>query len=292
MTPVGQNPPPVDWRTLGTALAPAACATAWLVYQASWFWRHQPDLQFGWIVLLLSMFLLSEVQDDLPPLRPRWTVGVAVLYGLGFLSMLLFQMYQAAFGTMAASLMALAFGAMAVVTANIVQMFGWRVVPRVAFPFYFLLIALPLPSFAQSLVVSRLQMLVATLNEDLLNLVGIPAIRRGSVIELTTGMVGVDDACSGFRSLQSSIMAGLFIGFILFRNWSWCLLMGLSAVLLAVVGNLGRTFYLCREGALKGVSAVQGVHDAAGWSVMAFTAVGVAGIAWGLNRVRTARGGM
>lgn len=270
------------------ALAPSLVAMVWLVYQASWFWRHQPELQFGWIVLVLSVFLLTEVLDELPPMRPRVGIGVGVLYGVGCLALMTFQLYQAAFGTMAAGVMAVAFGAMAVVTANLAQVFGWRAVPRVAFPFYFLLIALPLPSFAQNLVVSRLQLLVASLNAEVLNLVGIPAMRRGSVIELTTGLVGVDDACSGFRSLQSSIMAGLFIGFVLFRSWGWCLLLGVLSVALAVVGNLGRTFFLCREGALKGVDAVRGVHDAAGWSVMIFTALGVALIAWGLNRVRTA----
>ena len=83
-------------------------------------------------------------------------------------------------------------------------------------------------------------------------------------------------------------MAGLFIGFVLFRSWGWCLLLGILSVALAVVGNLGRTFFLCREGARKGVDAVRGVHDAAGWSVMIFTALGVALIAWGLNRVRSA----
>jgi exosortase len=181
---------------------------------------------------------------------------------------------------MPASIMGLAIGVMAIVTANVIAVYGVRELGTLGFAFYFLLIALPLPSVVQSLVVSNLQGFVAAMDEELLNLVGIPAQRTGAIISLANGQVGVDDACSGFRSLQSSIMAGMFIGFLLFKSWGWRITLVFVAILLAVLGNLGRTFFLCYQGAAKGVESIKGVHDAAGWSVMAFTAIGVSVASW------------
>ena len=37
------------------------------------------------------------------------------------------------------------------------------------------------------------------------------AIQRGNLIELSTGVLGVDEACSGIRSFQSTLMAALFL---------------------------------------------------------------------------------
>lgn len=267
-------------KQLALLLMPAWLSAGWLVYQASWYWTHNPEMNFGWIVVLLCGFLVTEVARELPPPRLRWGWMSGMFAGAGLAVMLAFQLYQAAFGTMPASLMGLAAGTMAVVTANILYVFGVRGLPTLGFAFYFLLIALPLPSFVQSKVVSNLQNFVAIMDEELLTLIGIPAHREGSVISLATGRVGVDDACSGFRSLQSSIMAALFIGFLQFKSWWWRILLGLLSVLLAVVGNLGRTFFLCYQGATKGTDSVQGVHDAAGWSVMLFTAAGVALASW------------
>lgn len=274
------------WPALGLILLPAWCAAGWLIHQTSWFWSNRPDMNFGWIVVVLCGFLVTEVAPTLPAPRLRWTFASVALTAVGLGSMLMFQLYQAAFGTMPASLMGLAAGCMAVITGNLLYAFGPRVLPTLGFAFYFLLIAMPLPSFVQSLVISNLQNFVAMMDAELLNLIGIPAQRRGSIIDLATGSVGVDDACSGFRSLQSSIMAAFFIGFLIFKTWGWRMALVVLSVVLAVVGNLGRTFYLCYQGASKGTDAVKGVHDAAGWSVMIFTAVGVGLAAWIVQRLQ------
>lgn len=275
-----QAQPKVDWPRLGVQLLPSWVAAGWLAYQASWYWSNNPDMNFGWIVLLLCGFLVTEVAPQLPEARSRWGGGPVVLAALGLGALVIFQLYQAAFGTMPASIMGLAFGVMAIVTANVVAVYGVRELGTLGFAFYFLLIALPLPSVVQSLVISNLQGFVAAMDEELLNLVGIPAQRTGAIISLANGQVGVDDACSGFRSLQSSIMAGMFIGFLLFKSWGWRVALVFVAILLAVLGNLGRTFFLCYQGASRGVDSIKGVHDAAGWSVMAFTAIGVSAASW------------
>jgi len=288
--------PKTDWIGLGSNLLPSWVAAAWLVYQVSWYWSHSPEMQFGWMVLILCGFLVTEVAMQRPLAQQRWGLLPMLLVVIGVLALVMFQLYQAAFGTMPASLMGLAFGVMSIVTANIIAVYGVGALGTLGFAFYFLLIALPLPSVVQSLLVSNLQLFVASMDEELLNLIGIPAQRTGAIIRLANGQVGVDDACSGFRSLQSSIMAGMFIGFLLFKAWGWRIVLVLVAILFAILGNIGRTFFLCWQGAARGIESIKGVHDAAGWSVMAFTAAGLTATSWlalgaqrSLVRIRKAR---
>lgn len=272
--------PKPEWIALGCNLMPSWVAAAWLCYHASWYWSHSPEMHFGWMVLVLSGFLVTEVSTQRALARPRWGLLPILLVVIGVVALVMFQLYKAAFGTMPASLMALAFGVMSIITANIIAVYGVGALGTLGFPFYFLLIALPLPSVLQSLLVSKLQLFVAVMDAELLNLMGIPAQRTGSIIQLANGQVGVDDACSGFRSLQSSMMSGIFIGFLLFKRWGWRIMLVLVSILLAILGNLGRTLFLCSQGAARGIETIKGVHDAAGWSVMVFTIAGVGAASW------------
>lgn len=269
-----------EWVELGSRLMPSWVAAGWLCYQASWYWSHSPEMHFGWMVLVLSGFLVTEVAAERALAQPQWGLLSIFLVVIGVSALFMFQLYQAAFGTMPASLMVLAFGVMSIITANIIVVYGIEALGTLGFAFYFILIALPLPSVIQSLLVSKLQLFVAFVDAELLNLMGIPALRLGAIIQLPNGHVGVDDACSGFRSLQSSIMSGMFIGFLLFKAWGWRIILVTISILLAILGNVGRTLFLCCQGAANGIESIRGVHDAAGWSVMAFTIAGVGAASW------------
>jgi len=51
-------------------------------------------------------------------------------------------------------------------------------------------------------------------------------------------------------------------------------------MLLAFFGNLVRSLYLSLTANAHGIESVEKVHDSAGWSILVFTAVGVAVAAW------------
>ena len=267
-----------EWMPL-IALFPAWLALGWLVSKAKWFWQHNPELQFGWMVLLLCGYLIWEAWEVRPGTIWRWspTGVVAALAGCGLLA--LTQIYQAAYGLTASSMSVLALGVMLVVASNISVVFGWRGVRHFAFSFAFIAFALPIPPAIYNPIVIGLQSKVAAVNVEVLNLIGIPAQQAGSLIHLSNGTVGVDEACSGVRSLQSTVMAALFIGYLTLRNRS--LQVGLLAlgIVLAVFGNLVRSLFLTFTVYQQGTEAIQKFHDAAGWSILLFTAIGVAGAA-------------
>jgi exosortase len=258
---------------------------AWLVSKAQWFWNHQPDLQFGWIVLLLCAYLFWEAWENRPAPEFRWSPLALALLGTASALLFLVQIYQAAFGTQPASIAGLALALLCVTAANLNYVFGKAGIQHFWFPFAFILIALPMPSLLHNLVVGGLQSKLTILNVEILNMLGIPAQRSGSLIQLPNCTVGVDEACSGIRSLQSTLMAGLFIAHLSLRSTGLKILLVLSGLGLAAVGNLARSLYLSFTASAKGLEALQGVHDTAGWSILLFTAVAVAGVAWLLCRL-------
>ena len=81
-----------------------------------------------------------------------------------------------------------------------------------AFPIFFLLLAVPWPSGPEQAVVQSLMRWVAWVAAEAMNLLGIPATQQGNLIQVRGQMVGVDEACSGIRSLQTMLMASLFLG--------------------------------------------------------------------------------
>ena len=80
------------------------------------------------------------------------------------------------------------------------------------FPICFFLVAVPWPSGLENLLTQSLMRLNTATTVELLGFFGIPAVQHGNVIEVSTGMVGIDEACSGIRSLQATLMISLFLG--------------------------------------------------------------------------------
>lgn len=273
-------------RPFGLALLlPCWLAMAWLVSEAKWFWNNRPDLQFGWIVLILCCYLIWEAWETRPVFRVHWDWPAVSIGFVGFASLSAFQVYRMAFGTTPAALFCLAFGVMMVAGSNLSYVFGTAGIRHFGFAFGFLLVSLPLPGILYVAVVTGLQSFVASLSVDMLNLVGVPARRSGSVIHLAQCIVGVDEACSGIRSLQSTVMATLFIGYLTLKRAGLRVLLFGIGVLLAIVGNLMRSFYLSYAANARGLQGMESVHDTAGWSILLFTAVGVGLSAWLLSNL-------
>ncbi len=141
-------------------------------------------------------------------------------------------------------------------------------VSRITFPILFFLVAVPWPSGLENFVTQSLMRLNSATTVNLLGLLGVPALQHGNVIEVGTGVVGIDEACSGIRSLQATLMISLFLGE-LYALTAWrrafCVLAGFA---LAFAFNVGRTLLLTRVAAAKGISAVASWHDPAGVTII------------------------
>src|SRR5690242_17703497 len=120
------------------SLLPAGLSMAWLVAKVHWFWDHQPDLQFGWVVLLLCVYLFWEAWENRPATRLRWSMGWLLLASIGLGLAFVVQIFQAACGTNAASVAGLAIAVMCIVAGNLGYTFGGAGIRHFGFAFAFL----------------------------------------------------------------------------------------------------------------------------------------------------------
>ena len=129
----------------------------------------------------------------------------------------------------------------------------------------------PLPPGTYSRITLGLQLWVSANVMRVLDLLGIAAHRQGNIIELARGTVGIEEACSGVRSLVACIFAGvLFSATLARRPWARVSLIGLS-VPLALAMNFLRSLLLTLL--VNAGVRVEGLwHDATGYLVLVVTA--------------------
>ena len=144
-----------------------------------------------------------------------------------------------------------------------------------AFPVGFLLLALPWPSGPEQTLVQGLQREVAGIAAGGMNLLGIPAEQQGNLIRVRDQMVGVNEACSGIRSLQTVLMAGLFLGELSRLNWRRRLALLGGGIVVAMAANVFRSSLLVWIAAQHGAAALTRYHDAAGVSVLIIVFLGL-----------------
>ena len=145
---------------------------------------------------------------------------------------------------------------------------GW--LRQLAFPIVFFLVAIPWPTMFEFPVIQTLTKASAMAVMELLYLCGIPALIHGNLIEVSTGILGIEEACSGIRSFQTSLMTCLFFGeFYRLRPIWRCVLIPIGFIL-ALGFNIGRMFCLTVIAAKKGLGAITQYHDPAGVSSAIF----------------------
>ncbi len=161
---------------------------------------------------------------------------------------------------------------------------GWAWTKHFSFPVLFFFVAVPWISPIEQPVVQGLMRTVAAVATEALSLCGIPAQLEGSLIRVSSGLVGVNEACSGVRSLQTSLMIGLLFGELKRLSVGKRVALVLGAIAIAIVANFGRAFFLVWVAATRSISAVSEWHDFAGYTIVAVVFCGSLGMAALLGR--------
>jgi exosortase len=239
-------------------------------------WTVNPQYGYGWSVPLLVLFLLYKRWPDRPASgAPRWrflTVGVAIAAALPLLPARIVSIANPDWRLLSWALV-ISGVIISFCALNLAGGIPW--VRYFAFPVLFFLVATPWPAQFEQTVVLGLMRAVAALTVTSLNAIGTLAIQRGNVIELSTGLVGIADACTGVRSLQSTLMISLFLGEFYRMSVGRRVLLLVAGMAFAFVCNLVRTLILCLVASSAGGEAIDAWHDSAGLTILFVSLAGL-----------------
>jgi exosortase len=243
---------------------------AMLIAHLSPYWAVNPQYSFGWFVPLLCAYLFFLGWRTRPPAEPMHSKRVAkAVFGIaGFALLPTWLVGQASPDWRFISWL-LAFEVVALSLCMIYFIGGRSWLRHFAFSIGFLLISVPWPVALEDLVVHGLTRAATVATVGALNLFAIPAIQHENLIEVKTGLLGVDEACSGIRSLQAIFMVSVFLGELYRASKRRRILLILCGALIAFLCNIGRTFSLAAFAAKEGTEAIANYHDPLGFTVLA-----------------------
>jgi exosortase len=260
----------VNWITDSWALVLLALGVCWFFFftELSGEWRINAQYSYGYVVPLLGLALIWRRWPERPePIgEGSWRIGFAALPLLGLLLPIRTVLqanpeWRLIYWLNGFQVLGLSF-------CLLYRLGGWRWVRFFAPPLCFMLIAVPWPMGLEKWLIQDLMHFVAGLTVEVAGWLGIPAVQQGNLIETTVGIVGIDEACSGVRSLQSALMLSLFLGEMLrFAPGRRFALLGAS-LFLDLLANVSRTTFLVWAAANRGLSQMEAWHDTAGLLVM------------------------
>ena len=144
------------------------------------------------------------------------------------------------------------------------------------FPVLVWLVSAPMVSMVENnlslFMLNRVTVVVFFIFETL----GMPIEQQGNILKLPLGDVGVAEACSGIRSFTACLFAGSFLASVFLDSFWKKVGLVLSAIVFAFCTNILRGLFLTAWAYEYGPNAIEGtVHDAAGYSVLGLTVVGL-----------------
>jgi exosortase len=296
------------------ALLVAFAFWGFISWDQSHWWSTKEDYGFGWLVPAFVGFVIHDRWQKISeaaaacgaPESPRVGAGAGLLLNvLAYAAMLggagmflLGAFYRAGAGPSFPGTLAITLGAAALLlsllfintpeSVSVRPGARWtddarvRLVSLFLFPVLVWLVSAPMVSVVEQNLNLFLLQKVTSVVFFVFDVLGLPIEQQGNVLVLppladgTPNQVGVEDACSGIRSLTACLFAGSFLAAVfLDKLWKKIALVAAS-MCFAVFTNLLRGIFLTSWAYNYGHQSIEGfVHDAAGYAVLGLTVVGL-----------------
>ena len=298
--------------------------SAFLIYlifdQIQW-WESNPDYSFGYIVPMFLFFVIYDRWSQIKSIffgecnikpypileKPLIIKSFSFLATVGLLLGLLFILFSGLVKTiqgsspsasLALSVGFAAFSLCLIYLVNkykadgtpLMQTHRLKLVSLFLFPSTIWLISAPLLNSLENQLNLLLMDKVSFFVASTFNALAIPITQEGNVLIFPNqDRVGVEEACSGIRSLTGCIFSGAFLGAV-FLNYMWKkVLLLVCAVGLAFLTNFMRSFTLTALSYQNGSQVLNEqvfgmtIHDFTGYVVLGLTTIGLLCIVMILN---------
>jgi len=251
----------------------------WVAWVCADDWNHDPSYSYGWFILPLGFYFLyrrlrmlqpEEVKPA--PLSAYWLYPVPLIV----LTLELIRLTPIFWRNIPWSIFATG---VAISVVMVYRHAGRTALIQLLFPILFFAISIPWPTFIEVTIIREFSFWVAHIVGEMLLLSGIFCQVQGKIITLTGGSVGVDEACSGLRSLQASLMVGFAVGEWRLMTLHHRAILVVLAILTAFLSNLIRAYVLSLLIAAGGESLFNEWHDTVGTIAMIGLTLAIIGLA-------------
>lgn len=291
-----------------TALLMSGGFLLFVMWDQSHWWRIKEDYTFGWLVPAFVAFVIYDRWAKISeaaaacaaPGSPRaagwgrWVLRLltAGLLTGGLLLFLLGALMRMSEGLSAPGTASLTLGASAIMlgllglnapqapttmpTSGLLGDARVKLVALFLFPALVWMVSAPLVAAVEARLNLFLLGRIVSVVSTVFDVLGLPIEQQGNVLVLPTGRVGVEEACSGIRSLTACLFAGSFLAAVfLDKLWKKVALVA-AAMVLAFLTNLLRGLFLTGWAYRNGAESIEGtVHDTAGYAVLGLTLAGL-----------------
>ena len=290
------------WRVLAVSSAIIFAYATVLIRLGNDWWTDE-NYSHGLLIPVVIAYILWTQRDRLSiePTRP------STLWGLALILSGLFGLWA---GTAGAELFIQRISLVLVLAGAVVYFWGFRFLRLTAVSFGLLLLAIPIPAIIFNKIAFPLQLFASRCAVWSMNLLDIPVLRQGNIIELIPlggreiKRLEVVEACSGIRSLMT--LATLAVVFAYFTHprdddrtgggrFSWLKSYGfwrstilvLSAVPIAILTNAGRVSGTGILAHYYGTQVADGFfHSFSGWVIYIVAFVLLFAVGWVLDRFK------
>jgi exosortase len=221
-------------------------------------WASDENYSHGFLIVPFAIYFAWMRRASLAaaPSRPS-IIGLLVVSG---------SLVLLIAGLLGAELFLTRISLIGVLAGSVLFLFGWTHLRLLAFPIALLIFMVPLPALVFNQIAFPLQLFASRVGELVLTTLGIPVLREGNILELSTTKLEVAQACSGIRSLVSLVTLGVILGKLNEpRRWARAVL-ALAAVPIAIVENAARVAGTGVAAHWVGPAAAEGfIHTFSGW---------------------------
>jgi exosortase A len=168
-------------------------------------WISLPDFSHGFLIPFVSLYLLWQRADELEKIQPAPS-------NLG-LPVVIFGLFLLVVGNLASESFTMRVSFLIVLAGIILFLLGRQYLKALAFPICYLIFMIPIPSILLQKITFPMQLFASRVATFSLQMLDIPVLREGNVIQLAQTTLEVAEACSGIRSLISLLALGVIFAY-------------------------------------------------------------------------------
>lgn len=222
----------------------------------------------GFLVPFISAFIIWLKKDNFSKLKIKPLNSGWIFFIIGMSIHAISALWRVYFSS--------GFSLILVLIGLVLLFLGKDFLRQLMFPILFLFFMIPLPLVVIANISFKLKIFAAAISTKIINGLGVPAIRDGSIIRTMHSYLVVEDPCSGIRSLIALIALGALMAYFSNISKTKKAILFIFSIPIAISSNIIRITSLSLASEMYGAKLATGLfHTVMGVLVFVFAFLGL-----------------